>query len=219
MRERIDDERKRETIHHSHAVWCLGSFGAWYWLKMIETIYPSATLTTCIGLSDHIAHIHSLTSVRRDLCRGCRAAKPGRILCCSCCSLWPPAHNRHLSERRTLTLPCPTGRRTDPASPERKHTCTQTVQCLICPCIMAGFCVFYNSNVNTSGGYLETESFFQSVLVRQVTDIIQNERCLYFTESHEMALNLFLASPAFFFKRFCSLCLSGKWLSPPHPPH
>lgn len=47
--------------------------------------------------------------------------------------------------------------------------------------------------------------FSHSVLVRQVTDIIQNERCLFFTEIHEMALNLFLhwklATPAFFFNR------------------
>ncbi len=92
------------------------------WNDWNDGVYPSASLTTCIVLSDHIAHIHSLTSARRDLCRGCRAAEPGRILCCSCCFLWPPAYNHHLSERRTLTPPCPTGRRTNPASPERNHT-------------------------------------------------------------------------------------------------
>lgn len=47
--------------------------------------------------------------------------------------------------------------------------------------------------------------FSHSVVVSQVTDIIQNERCLFFTESHEMALNLFflwkLATHAFFFNR------------------
>lgn len=61
--------------------------------------------------------------------------------------------------------------------------------------------------------------FSHPVLVRQVTDIIQNERCLYFTESHEMALNVFLlwklASPAFFFKRFCSLSWENGF--PPSP--
>lgn len=130
-----------------------------------DGVYPSASLTTCVVLCDHIAHIHwkeVLTSARRDLCRGCRAAEPGHILCCSCCFLWPPAYNHHLSELHTLTPPSPTGRRMDPASPEKPNTCM--VQCFICPFMAEHHaiytCGFDNSNVNTAWGFPEMESFF-----------------------------------------------------------
>ncbi len=59
----------------------------------------------------------SLTSVRRGLCRGSRAAWRCRSLCCSCCFLTRWWCSRHPSGPRTPAPPCPTERRRDSSSP------------------------------------------------------------------------------------------------------
>lgn len=59
----------------------------------------------------------ALTSVRRGLCRGCRAAWRCRSLYCSCCFLTRWWCSRHLSGLRTPAPPCPTGRRRDSSLP------------------------------------------------------------------------------------------------------
>lgn len=88
-----------------------------------KRVVCSSALPSCL------MNVESLTSERRGLCRGCRAAWRCRSLYCSCCFLTRWWCSRRLSGPRIPAPPCPTERRRDSSSPadtqregKTKHT-------------------------------------------------------------------------------------------------